>query len=206
MSLFTVQPTGAAAPIEVYGGSDACDSYLAAAIGDGSDAYAAADPNTRLKLLVSATRFIERQDWRGTSTTPAVGGTTLDWPRTGIDGVDPSTVPLSLVEAVFELVALLADDPDVLAATDSGSNVSSLGAGSAQISFFRPTSITDGNATYLPPVLNQLVGQWLATSDPSATLAGIATGTNRHSDFRTCSVCNCDPCRCSGVPTRTWPL
>ncbi len=204
MTLYMVTPTGAG-PIEVYDGSAACDAYLATAIGDGADAYAAADPNTRLRLLVAATRFIDRQAWRGTAN--AAGGTTLQWPRSGIDGIDPATVPAVIVQAVFELVAILADDPDVQSAPDAGSNVESLGAGSARLSFFRPSSVGDGNATVLPPVINQLIGWLLATADPSLmSVAGIATGTSACSDFGYCYACSGDPCFCRGPVGRSGPL
>jgi hypothetical protein len=204
---FTVTPTGVSTPIEVYGTTQACSDYLLSSIGDGATAFAAADTNTREVLLVAATRYIERLAWRGAPTTPPVNNTTLSWPRTGITGVDPQTVPQALLNAVFELVGLIADDPGVQTAIDSGSNLQSLGAGSARLQFFRPTSADDRNATVLPQVVDQLVGQWLASADPSiaAAIAGVASGLDGHSDFGRCT-CGCSPCCCGRKRNVSWPL
>jgi hypothetical protein len=173
---------GGSTTIEVYGGLTACDAYIEGAIGDGATAYRslAASGDDRKRLLVAATRYVERLTWQGTATTPAVGGTTLVWPRTGVTdpngtAVDPNTVPSALTNAVFELVMLGATDPDALSAPDSGSNVKKLDADGTSIEFFRPTSALDGTASVLPSVVSQLVGKWLASA--SATVAG-ASGTS----------------------------
>lgn len=214
MSLFTVAITGIASPIEVYDGLPAVDDYLNAAIGDGATAWraliAANDADGRKRILVSATRFIDSLGWQGNPTTPPVSSTTLQWPRTGvvIDGgtaVDPNTVPAAIQQGVEELCALIAADPSVLTQADSGSNIQSMGAGPAAMSFFRPTSLSDGNATELPTVLNRLVGRYLATAALSSALAGVASGVNSCSNFD-CSTCGCSPCCCSGSRDITSPL
>lgn len=191
---FTVSITGASAPVEVYGGLPACEDYLLSMIGDGATAFRAltAGGDDRKRLLVAATRYIDRLSWQGTAT--LAGGTTLQWPRTGVtdpDGtaVDSSTVPAAIVTAVFELVALLAADADVQAAPDSGNNVKKLDADGTSIEFFRPTSATDGTATVLPQVVSQLVGKWLKSASSSfAAASGTSTGSGASSWFDDCDT------------------
>jgi len=192
---FTVSITGVSSPIEVYGGLPACDDYVLTMIGDGADAYRAltANGDDRKRLLVGATRFIDRPSWQGVAT--LAGGTTLQWPRSGVvnpDGspVDSASVPAAILQAVFELVALAATDPDVLSAFDSGNNVKKLDADGTSIEFFRPTSALDGTATVLPQVVNQLIGKWLATALATADTGarGESFGTDGCSQFDDCDT------------------
>jgi len=194
MSLFTVQ-VGSDPAIEVYGGLPAADQYINAMIGDGAVAYRALVTATntadRQRLLVAATRWVDSLAWQGAP--DGYQSTTLQFPRSGLTSADGTAATdaqqLAIVNrAVFELVALLADDPDVLTEPDAGSNVQDLGAGSARVAFFRPTSAQDGNATVLPVVIDRLLGRWAASADPAvaAAAAGTVTGTNCHSDFDRC--------------------
>lgn len=192
MSLFTVSLTGVSTPVEVYGGTTACDDYVLALIGDNSDAYLAASANNRKRMLVSATRYIDRQRWVGEAN--ALDSTTLKWPRDDIEDEDGVVVSdadqLVLVnQAVFELVALLAGDPDVQAALDSGSNVKSMGAGSAKLEFFSPSSAARGTASKLPTVVDEILGRWLSqnTSTTATIIGGISSGTDGEPSFDDCS-------------------
>jgi len=185
MSLFTV--TIGTDTFEVYGGATACASYLNGKIGDGPTAFRAAIADDKSRLLVTASLFLDAQRWKGEPTTPAVGGTTLAWPRAGVtdeDGasVDSATVPLLLVRAVFELVALLADDSTIDTAADQGSNLKAMGAGSGRLEFFVPTTAQDGSAPALPPAVERLVAQYLDAPGGSVG-GGIASGTDGCSDF-----------------------
>lgn len=121
----------------------------------------------REQALVTATRMIDRQNWKGQKTDPAQP---LAWPRTGVtrnDGstVDPNTLPPELILATYELALALLDNVAVQSQGDTGSNIKSLGAGSAQLSFFRPTT-----GTRFPTIIQELMGQFLsATGLPIGT-------------------------------------
>lgn len=194
MSLFTVTINGNT--YEVYGGAPACLVYLGASVGDEADAFAALGDGSgtatagQLKCLVGATRYLDRVGWQGAPTTPAVNGTTLQFPRTNLidrDGnaIDPSTIPTDFVNAVFEMTAILASDATAQSAQDQGNNIRSMQAGSARLENFRPTSFADGNATVLPYVVQQLVGRWTALASPAVASASAPTvgGINPHSSF-----------------------
>jgi hypothetical protein len=187
MAIFHV--TIATYQVEVYGGLPACKEYLATSSTPQAIAFTAlATDEEKARRLVDATRFLDAQDWQGAPTTPAVDATTLAWPRTGVtlaDGtaVDANTVPTDLVRAAFELAALIAADPSIVGKADQGSNVATLQAGSASISYFQRTDVKDGTATVLPPTLDRLIakylnggtgasargGAWLTSDDDSAT-------------------------------------
>lgn len=158
---------------EVYGGIAALTTYVNGMISDAAITWRELVPDDQARTLIGATRFIEEQVWQGTPTVPAVGGTALQWPRTGIvnpDGsaLDPSTVPPAVLQAVFELAVMIADDPVVTSALDGGSNVQQIDAGGGVgIIYFNPTSSSFGSASNLPGILDRLVGKYLSIADSS---------------------------------------
>jgi DnaT-like ssDNA binding protein len=198
---------------EVYGGLAAVVDYLNASIDDGAVAFRALGTDDQVRRLVAATRYIDQQQWTGTRTGLAGGTpTTLQYPRTGLtDGagavVDSTAVPLVVIQAAFEMAAILAGDSSAAANVDTGSNVQSLGAGPASLSFFRPQSVADGNATVLPTVIDRLIGRWLARA-AVGVIAGFASGVDGRNDFRdSCTRCGSTVCGCfRGTPTLRWPL
>jgi len=200
---------------EVYGGLTAALAYLTAAADDGAVAFIGLDADNQVRRLVGATRYIDSMSWVGAPTGLAgATPTTLQFPRTGLTNglmqpVDSTTVPLVVVEAAFEMAAILSGDSSAAANVDTGSNVQSLGAGPANLSFFRPQSVADGNATRLPTVVDRLIGRWLASSG-STVVAGIATGVDGRSDFREAACGRCGAtsgCRCvRGVRDVKWPV
>lgn len=201
--------------VEVYGGLTACARYLKFSSSDGAAAFRAlaGTPDDQKRRLVDATRYIDQQFWQGVATgLVGVDVTTLAFPRSGLTDVtgaplDATTVSQLVVNAVFEMAALLAADPTVSANVDTGANISSLGAGPAQISFFRASSVADGNATVLPTVVDRLIGRWLAGAGTGA-IGAVITGASSHSDFRDrCGVCGGSACSCSiGRRDVTWPV
>ncbi len=193
---FTETLAGGAA-IEVYGGLTAADAYIHAMIGDGAVAYralvTAADSDGRKRLLISATRYLDSLAWQST---PLLSGTTLQIPRDELTDAAGNDVgdaaQLALWErATFELVAIMAADTDTASAVDQGSNVQSMGAGSAQIAFWRPTSAADGTAPVLPIVLHRLIGRYLTGTGVGATpvtIGGASGGTCDESSFDSCDA------------------
>lgn len=187
--IFTVTFSDASV-VEVYGGLPACDAYLFQTPGAAAAAYLALDPDSdaRKRLLVAATRYIDRQRWQGTAN--GAGGTTLAFPRDGLEDAagEPATneYQLALVqEAAFELTALFAVEEDARTNPDQSSNIKRMKAGSAELELFSPTSIARGTATKLPSPAMELIGQWLAGSGGvgMVTLGGSSTGTCGESRF-----------------------
>lgn len=179
---FFVTVAGDSTPVEVYGGMPAALHYLLYRAGDGPAAWRAlTNPDDQARALVSATLFLDAQAWQGLPTVPAVSGTTLQWPRTGVVdanglAVDPTTVPIAIVNACFELAAMIADDPDFLSAADNGTNTKEVHGGPAGVEYFVPTSAANGTATLLPTIVQRLVGQYLGSS-ASTVGGGVSTGT-----------------------------
>ena len=144
------------------------DTYFTDAIH--ADTWRDASNTNKDRSLVTAYRMLDRQVWRGEQTQPGVQ--TQDWPRTGLTDpegteVDDSAVPQFIIDAQCELALSLLSDPAVQTNEDTGSNIKRLGAGSAQIEFFRGT---DGPR--FPTIVNELLGFYLAGGELSAPFAG----------------------------------
>lgn len=195
MTLYTVHIPGASAAVEVYGGLTACDDYMLEQPGAGAAAYCELEAGSadRMRLLIGATRRINRMRWRGTRN--AAGGTTLAFPRDGLlltDGTAAdNAAQLALVsQAAFELVALAALDEEVLSAADQSDNIKAMGAGPARIEFFSPARVKDGTATVLPTAVHELIGHWLAgaggANASSSSVGGSSTSGGSTSIFGEC--------------------
>lgn len=143
----------------IHGGYQAAKDYVAMMFGSTYDAWTAlASDDLKKRTLAAAVRYFNSLTWATAYNTFA------------LRDVIPAFAP-----AEYELAVLICDDASVLAATDSGSNVKTLGAGSARIEFWRPSSTLDGNATVLPTVVDRLVGQYLASA-AGFGVGGVATG------------------------------
>lgn len=187
---FTVTVTTGTAR-EVYGGLTACEAYLLDAVGEGAVAFRAlgVGGDDRKRLLISATRYIDRERWQGTAN--AAGSTVLAWPRDGItvdDVAITNAAQLALVEqATFELVAALAADPDVYTALDGSQNIKMVTAKGAGVEFFSPTRVKNGTAPKLPQVVQDLIGKWLAgTGGGAVVIGGESSGTSCDYAFDEC--------------------
>lgn len=174
---------------EVYGSSAGLATYA-----NGSwtwqATYAAAvatSANGPLRALVEATRLLDRQAWDGTKTSDSQA---LAWPRDGVTGIPPGaseapddgTTPDSIVVAAYELALAMLAKPGVVAGTSTTSNVQSVGAGPASVTFFSPT--VGGR---FPDRVMELVG-WAfgGTSGDIVPLGSYASGTDGCSQFDTC--------------------
>lgn len=197
MALFTVVISGTT--VEVYGGLTACKDRLKTSSTPEAIAFTAlTSDDEKGKRLIDATRFLDRMAWQGSKTSPAVGGTVLKWPRANVtideDGetveVDDQTVPEDIVNAVFELAGALTLDPALGSKIDQSNNIASLGAGSAQISYFAPTSVQDGSATTLPWTIEQLLGKYLRGASGGTSKGGAWFGASEDGDsaFDECST------------------
>lgn len=172
MAIYTVTLSAVGSqPIEVYGGLAAADAYIDGMIGAGAEAYRAlvADSDDRKRLLIAATRWIDSLSWQGDAAgLSGADATTLAFPRDAVSNGDDAATQLAKVErAVFELVALAAEDSEVLTVLDSSSNLKTVKAGSAGVEYFAPTSTRKGSATQLPTTVQRLIGAYLATATAS---------------------------------------
>lgn len=119
---------------DVYGDQDSADLYLAGSMT--ADGWTAATDDTKAKALISATRWLNGLRWLGA---PADSSQTLAWPRTGISGVDSTTIPTNVAYATFEIAAALVDDPTLFTSLNDPM-VSQMSAGPVSVSYFRPTA------------------------------------------------------------------
>ena len=154
---------------------DDARNYIGARFGPTYSAWMALDDNTASQTLVSATDYIDAQPWQGTATGIGEDGnpTTLQWPRSGVfvNGVeiDSTKIPVEITEATFQLAVMILAKPGLVNTIDQGSNIQAANAGGGTgVTFFVPTSARNGTATVMPPLIQRLVGKYLATAGSSA--------------------------------------
>jgi hypothetical protein len=138
-----------------YGTLALATTYLDGAIGDVYVAWGNLEPDDQKRTLISATRYLDRQAWNATAESFALRDAIAAFPL-----------------ACYELAALAGSDPSVLVALDQGSNIASVGAGGASVTYFNPTSARFGSAATLPPVAQAMVGGYLATAATSGPRGG----------------------------------
>lgn len=141
------------------------ETYLEGSIN--TSAWDAKSTDEKNRLLVSATRYLDRQDWVGEKTSDVQA---LDWPRTGVtdpDGnaVDDSTVPQFILNAECELAAAMAADSSIQESSSTGSDVKRLKADTVEIEYFSTTI----GGTRFPTIVQELVGFYLEGSDSGFT-------------------------------------
>lgn len=156
------------------------DDYLDARIG--ASPWAAASADDKKRALVSAARWIDRVvSFSGTET---VDGQPRAWPRDGATcgsaTIADGTVPDDLAYAEFELAFILVLDATKQDSSTQGSNVKSVGAGSASISFFSATTGTSQD-TPLPAVAWDLIKCLIGSTIGYAV--GLASGIDDDSEF-----------------------
>jgi hypothetical protein len=136
------------------------------------------DADQKGSNLVAATRRLDQLNWEGLKVAPSQENA---WPRSGVtdkegNPVSSTGVPLDLENACILLAGSIALDSAASQAGGSGSNIKSVGAGSARVDFFRPT---DGVALSDETAFS-LVQQYIGS--PTG-LFGTATGTSSKSEF-----------------------
>ena len=156
------------------------ETYLEAQI-EAAAWQASTDDNQKGRGIVTATRFIDRQEWQGEKTDPAQAHA---FPRTGLTYADGSevpsdAVPTEVLDAESELASMLVDGTDVQNVSNPAEKmIQSLKAGSTAISYFRGDA---GLGQRFPQIVHELLGRWLAGA--GAGLVGIATGTDGEDAF-----------------------
>jgi hypothetical protein len=144
---------------DIYGERTAAATYLDVHLN--AIAWAAGTTEFQNKVLVMATRLMDRMAWKGELTD---SDQPIDWPRTGtgVTGVEDAVIPTDILYGFYELSVLIAEDPTIINNATSGSNVQRAKAGEAEVWFFRSTADT---ATKLPTSVHELVKRFLAGDD-----------------------------------------
>ena len=137
-----------------------------------ADSWRAADDTVKENALITATSWLDRQDWEGEKYQDAPAQV-LDFPRSGLidsegNAVDETAVPQEIFDATCELGLILILDNEAQDSSGTGSNIKILEAGSAKIQYFR----AEGGSRF-PTIVDELIGLWLTAGSGSATaLAG----------------------------------
>lgn len=153
-----------------YGTLAAAINHIDSQLGDQYTAWLDLSVDDRKRSLIGATKYIDRHVWVDDYDTFAE--------RDALEAFQLAT---------YELAALAAEDSSILSAVDSGSNIKEVGAGGAFVEYFNPTSTLTGNATKLPPILQALIGQYLATSETLSAIGGDGEAGNCHDPFSSCA-------------------
>jgi Putative DnaT-like ssDNA binding protein len=146
------------------------DTYFEHAIHAAS--WVNAEVSVKESALVTATRTLDRQNWKGEKYQDAPTQV-LDFPRSGLtdsegNPVDETAVPQEILDATCELGLALIEDNDLQDNANTGSNIKKLKAGSAEIEYIRGT-----RGTRFPVIINELIGPWLSgTSSYSGPFIG----------------------------------
>ena len=181
----------------MYGDLSGANAYFSAAI-QGAP-WSAASSSTRNQALVTATRVFDRTLWQGAPTdpitpappaipplTPGVAQA-LEWPRTGLSdqndvAVPSDSIPLDIVNGSFEYALALINDAALQQDPSTGSNVkvdklTERIEGAVTVStekqFFQPTIST---AAQFPNIVQELVGQYLASTKAATGIFAGGTG------------------------------
>ncbi|MGI9491965.1 MAG: hypothetical protein ACR2QF_06150 [Geminicoccaceae bacterium] len=140
-------------PYPVFGDQDRAIEYLNASLT--GDTFVEADFTVQQQSLVTAYRWLNRQNWKEGFPVPS-------------DGL----VPLGIEFAQYELAVVLIDDPEAFTQKSTGSNERVLQAGPARIEFF---SRTDGGSAafsgegVFPPQALDLIQDYLASKSSIIT-------------------------------------
>lgn len=200
---FTVTLSTDSTPVEVYGGLPAALHYLNYSISDGAAAFRGLSADDQARMLVAATRYIDRLEWQGSATTPAVGGTVLQWPRSNVvdatgASVSSATVPQNILDAVFELAGTFSAEQDFETYRDPIAALTGVSDGSVRLNYSVPVGSQENGGPQLPPIVLMLVAQYF----PQNVTRVMTTGTDGVSQF--------DVDDASGVDNdpfaREWPI
>lgn len=124
--------------------------------------WRAADDDTKAMYLVTATRVLDRQRWKGTKT---AADQDLAWPRTGtgVTGVVDDEIPDNIITASIEMANMLADGSELQTDQSIAQKIQQLSAGSVSLTFFRGA---EGAALRFPLPIMELIRDYLASTRP----------------------------------------
>lgn len=150
----------------VYADIEFADAYLEA--DPDADAWRAATDDQKGRALVSGTRVLNVQNWKGS---PTDEDQTDAWPRTGIDDVDEDTIPDAIAQANALLASAVLNGVDIVNYTSTANLQKRIKAGSVEVENFRPVDV---EGLPLPQLVWKLirrfiVGQGVAGARSSGT-------------------------------------
>lgn len=131
------------------------------------------------KALITATRLLDRETWQGDKTDP---DQPLAFPRTGLTDLDGDALPDDELPGLFlqgfwELAQAILGDVKLMTSGSTASNIQSVKAGSAGVTFFRPNE-----GTRWPDWLQTLFGPFMLSA-VSGVAGAVAFGLGRESVF-----------------------
>ena len=150
---------------ETYADVATADTYLNADLAL-SAGWSALSTDDKGRALVGATRVFDTLDWKGKKTSDSQP---IEWPRTGIDGVDPNVIPDDIIAGNVTYAAQIGADPTIVNNQNSGNNQKRAKAGSAEIEYFSPS---DKNSPKLPVRVNDLVAKYFGSSGSMSLYTG----------------------------------
>lgn len=172
---------------DVYADVEDGDRYFNADVSPYGVAWRASDDDEKARGLVTGTRFIDAQTWKGVKT----GGSAQAnaFPRTGLtypDGspVDPDEIPERVEIASIQLAGWFMEGTAAQNAANAASGTKRLKAGSVEIEYFRSFSSGGdfGSGPALPEFFLSLLGFWLEGMGVAG--GAKAFGTCRPTSFR----------------------
>lgn len=146
MSEDVVLTSGSSA--KIYGTYDDAVEHIDMGAGDQYEAFRLADADGRKRALTTAARYIDRRIWVEAANT-----------------FEKRDAIAAFVEASYELAAIAAEDPGVLAVTNNGSNIKTAYSSGSGVEYWAPTNTKDGSAPLLPDLVEQLIGEYLLGGD-----------------------------------------
>jgi hypothetical protein len=160
----------------IHGSFANATSWMQTHPGDRYTAFLAKVPDDQKRALVAAADYFNREGWLAAYDTFAK--------RDSFAAPDGRFV---FQIASYELGALVVEDDSVITGSDQGSNLRSIGAGSARLEFFNLTSSKQGSAPRLPPILMDLIGAYLAAPSTGGPDGGSGQAGSSTNPFSSCS-------------------
>ena len=150
------------------------------------DAAVAAAADDEKRALAAAADWLDRASTFSGDVT--VDGQARAWPRDGAtngctgDAVTDGTTPDDIFYAQAWLAGVILADNSAAASSGEGSNIKEVGAGSAKVVFFKPTTGTSSD-TRLPQVANDYAKCYTDAGTSSGIAGPTITGTDQASSF-----------------------
>lgn len=170
-------------PYTVFADVATADLYLDAAFQADSWRLGTTTQDMKARLLVTSTRILDRQLWKGDKFDEAQEHA---FPRKnmGITGLDDSVgvTPNGIVAGSIELALALLDGSDVQDQRSNAERIRSMTAGSVSITNFRgiDSFLGTGGGTRFPLIVQELIGTYLLGSGFGVAKA---VGTDKESVF-----------------------
>lgn len=165
----------------IYGTLAGATSYMAGSFGPQYTKWRALVPDDQKRTLVTTAIYFD-----------VLGMASAGSPITHDTGLT------DVINASYEMAALVAQNPAIISALSSGSNIKSVGAGPATVEFFAPVV-----GPSVPVIVMRMIGKYL----PSPTVSdgtnggGEALGTGACPTFTprcTCIGASSSCCTCEG--------